>query len=179
MILPQVIRAEAEVIVDEVDRLSYTGQAPPLTGEEIESMLKENHMARICTHNKDGTIHAMPVAYGYVNGQILIMSITKSRKTRNIERNNDVTVLVDTQDPLRGILIYGKAEIDYDKVYEQAFSVMETLLGKMQKEKVQRVTKVYLDTFKSVIVKITSKHITTFDYTKDEVWKNFAKTYLE
>jgi len=159
--------------------LSYTGQAPPLTSEEIESMLKENHIARICTHNKDGTIHAMPVGYRYMNGQILIMSITESRKTRNIKRNNDITVLVDTQNPLRGILIYGKAEIDYDKVYEQAASVVEGTMGNMPKEKLERVTKAYLAAFKSVIVRITPKHITTFDYTRDEVWNNFLKTYLQ
>ena len=160
------------------DKLSSSGQAPPLTSEEIESMLKENQYVRICTHNKDGTIHAVPVSYRYMNGQIVIMSITKSRKNRNIERNNDVTVLIDTLDPLRGILIYGTAEIDRDNVYEQALAFMEALFHKMPKEKVQHITKAYLDAFESVIVKITPKHITTFDYTKDEVWKNFAKTYL-
>jgi len=159
--------------------LSYTGQTPPLTSEEIESTLKENHIARICTHNKDGTIHAAPVSYIYINGQILVLSITESRKTRNIKRNNDITVLVDTQNPLRGILIYGRAEIDYDKVYEQAASVIEGTMGNMPKEKLQRVTKAYLDTFKSVLVKITPKHIVTFDITKDGVWDNFLKTYLK
>jgi nitroimidazol reductase NimA-like FMN-containing flavoprotein (pyridoxamine 5'-phosphate oxidase superfamily) len=159
--------------------VSHTSQAPPLTSEEIESMLKENSIARICTHNKDGTIHAIPVSYRYINGEILILSIAKSRKNRNIERNNDVTVLVDTQNPLRGILIYGKAEIDYDKVYEQAVLVMETSLGNMPKEKLQRVTKAYLDAIKSVIVKITPKHITTFDYTKDDKYQNFLKTYIQ
>jgi hypothetical protein len=107
------------------------------------------------------------------------MSITKSRKNRNIERNNDVTVLIDTLDPLRGILIYGTAEIDYDNVYEQALTFMEALFHKMPKEKVQRITKAYLDAFQSVIVKITPKHITTFDYTKDVAWQNFLKTYLQ
>jgi len=161
--------------------LSYAGQAPPLTSEEIESLLKENHYARICTHNKDGTIHAMPVAYRYINGQILIMSLIKSRKNKNIERNNDVSVLVDTLDPLRGILIYGKAEIDYDNVYEQALTINETspaFIG-MPKEKLERITKAYVDTFRSVIVKITPKHVTTFDYTKDETWQGFLKTYLQ
>jgi len=162
-----------------VTRLSQTGQAPPLTSEEIESMLRENQYVRICTHNKDGTIHATPVAYRYINGQIEIMSITKSRKNRNIERNNDVTLLIDTLDPLRGILIYGTAEIDHDNVYEQSVSVMETFFHGMPKEKVRRITKAYLDAFESVIVKITPKHITTFDYTKDVAWQNFLKTYLQ
>ena len=159
------------------DKLS-SGQAPPLTSQEIESMLKENQYVRICTHNKDGTIHAVPVSYIYINGQIVIMSITKSRKNRNIERNNNVTVLIDTIDPLRGILVYGTAEIDRDNVYEQALTFMEALFHKMPKEKVQRITKAYLDAFESVIVKITPKHITTFDYTKDVAWQNFLKTYL-
>jgi len=144
-------------------------------------MLKGNHYLRICTHNRDGTIHAMPVAYRYLNGQILIMSLIKSRKTRNIETSNDVTVLVDTPDPLRGILIYGKAEIDYDNVYEQALRINETspaFMG-LPKEKLERITKACVDTFKSVIVRVTPKHFITFDYSKDEVWNNFVKTYLQ
>ena len=164
-----------------MSRLSYAGQAPPLTSEEIETMLKENHYARICTHNRDGTTHAVPVAYGYINGQILILSLFKSRKNKNIKRNNDVTVLIDTLDPLRGILIYGKAEIDCDNVYEQALGINETspAFHGMPKEKLQRVTKAYVDTWKNVILKITPKHITTFDYTKDEAWNNFVKAYLQ
>jgi nitroimidazol reductase NimA-like FMN-containing flavoprotein (pyridoxamine 5'-phosphate oxidase superfamily) len=99
-----------------VIRLSHTGQAPPLNSEEIESMLKENHYLRICTHNRDGTIHAAPVAYEYLNGKIVIVSHASTRKTRNIKRNDDVTVLIDTQNPIKGVLIYGKAEVDSDNV---------------------------------------------------------------
>jgi general stress protein 26 len=160
--------------------LSSTSQAPPLTNEEIESMLKENHYARLCTHNKDGTIHAIPVAYRYLNGQILIMSLIRSRKNKNIQRNNNVTVLIDTLDPIRGILIYGTAEIDHNNVYEQALTINEAspAFSSMPKEKMQRVTKAYVDTWKSVILKITPKHMTTFDYDKDVAWQNFLKTYL-
>ena len=144
-------------------------------------MLEENHYLRICTHNRDGTIHAMPVAYRYLDGKILIMSLINSRKNRNIERNNDVTVLVDTMDPLRGILIYGSAEMDYDNVYEQVLTINETspAFSAMPREKLEHVTKAYVDTYKLVIVKITPRHIVTFDFTKDEVWDNFAKTYLQ
>ena len=158
-------------------RLSDTCQAPPLTSEEIESMLKENRFARICTHNKDGTIHAMPIAYRYLNGQILILTNVKSRKIKNIERNNQVTVLVDTPE-LRGILIYGTAEIDYDNIYEKAPTILETarpVLG-LPKEKLERIAKTYVDTFKLIILKITPKHITTFDYSKYEAWSNWGKT---
>jgi hypothetical protein len=161
--------------------LSYTGQAPPLTSEEIESVLKQARYARICTHNKDGTIHAMPVAYKYINGQILIFSLLKSRKNKNIERNNDVTVLVDTENPLRGVLIYGTAKIDYDNIYEQTLTILETspIMRDKPREKQERITKAYIDAFKGAIVKITPRHIVTFDYAKDETWNNFLRTCLQ
>jgi nitroimidazol reductase NimA-like FMN-containing flavoprotein (pyridoxamine 5'-phosphate oxidase superfamily) len=161
--------------------LPNTHQAPPLTDEEVESMLKASRYARVCTHNKDGTIHAMPVAYRYINGQIVIISNAKSRKNRNVLRNNDVSVLIDTLDPLRGMLIYGTAEIDYDNIYEQAVQILEGAaeMRSMPKEKVRRITRAYLDAFESVIMKITPKHITTFDYTKDDTYQNFLKTYLQ
>jgi len=145
-----------------VKKLPYTDQAPPLTSEEIESLLKENNIARICSHNKDGTIHAVPVHYKYINGQIVMVFSDSSRKTRNIKRNNDVTVLIDTGRPFRGILIYGKAELGYDNVHQLAVSVHET--SGQPREKVERFVHAHLDPAKCVIVKVTPKRIVTFGY---------------
>jgi general stress protein 26 len=157
--------------------LSYTGQAPPLTAEEIESLLKENNTTRICTHNKDGTIHAAPVSYRYINGQIALLSYASSRKTRNIKRNNDVTVLIDTGSA-QGILIYGKAELDYDNVYQMALSVWEKTF-RAPRDKLERFVQIYLDKVKMVIVRVTPKRIISFDYTKDDVLNDLNKTYLQ
>jgi len=157
--------------------LSYNGKASPLTSEDIESMLKKNYRARICTHNKDGTIHAAPVSYMYMNGQIVIGSIASSRKTRNIRRNNNVTVLIDNE-KAQGILIYGKAKVEYDNVYQTALSVWEKEID-AQRDKVERFVKAYLDTVKYAIIRITPQHIVTFDTTKDEVYNNLVKTYLQ
>jgi len=161
-----------------VVNLSDTRQAPPLTSEEIESMLRGNRFARICTHNQDGTIHATPVSYRYINGQILILTNIKSHKVKNIERNNDVTVLVDEVKTLRGIQIHGTAEIEYDNIYEQAPTVLETAspLSGVAKEKVERIAKVYVDTFKLIVLKITPKNIESFDYGKYELWSDWGKT---
>jgi nitroimidazol reductase NimA-like FMN-containing flavoprotein (pyridoxamine 5'-phosphate oxidase superfamily) len=71
-------------------------------------MLKGNRFARICTHNEDGTIHATPVSYRYINGQILILTNIESRKVKNIERNNDVTVLVDEVNTLKAFKSTGQ-----------------------------------------------------------------------
>jgi nitroimidazol reductase NimA-like FMN-containing flavoprotein (pyridoxamine 5'-phosphate oxidase superfamily) len=159
-----------------VDRLSYTGQAPPLTAKEIESLLKKNIIARICTHNKDGTIHAAPVSYEYGNGQIVILSYASSLKTRNIKRNNNVTVLIDTE-TVQGVLIYGKAELGHDNVYQLAVSMWEKAF-RAPKDKIERLVKAYLGKVEFVIIKITPQRIVTFDYTKDDVYNSLIKTYL-
>ena len=175
-ILPQVIRTEGQNTVCTVDRLSYTGQAPPLTAKEIESLLKKNIIARICTHNKDGTIHAAPVSCEYRNGQIVILSYVSSLKTKNIKRNNNVTVLIDTES-VQGVLIYGKAELGHENVYQLAISMWEKAF-RAPKDKVERLVKAYLDKVKFVVVRITPQRIVTFDYTKDDVYNSLVKTYL-
>jgi nitroimidazol reductase NimA-like FMN-containing flavoprotein (pyridoxamine 5'-phosphate oxidase superfamily) len=176
-VLTQVIRTGKEDSINEADILSYTGLPPPLTSEDIEPMLKENYRARICTHNKDGTIHAAPVSYKYMNGQIVIGSIASSRKTRNIKRNNNVTVLIDNE-KAQGVLVYGKAKVEYDNVYQTALLMWEKELG-AQRDKAERFVKAYLDMVKYAIVRITPQRIVTFDQTKDEVWNNLVKTYLQ
>jgi len=157
--------------------LSYTGQAPPLTNDEIESLLRENNTARICTYNKDGSIHAMPVSYRYLNGQIVFLSYAVSRKTRNIKRNNDVTVLIDNERS-QGILIYGKAELEYDNAYEWALLVWERIFP-APRDKFERFVQAALEKVKMVTVKVTSKRMVSFDFTKDDVFNNLIKTYLQ
>jgi general stress protein 26 len=83
-----------------------------LTREEIESFLKEAKIARFCSHNNDETIHAAPVWFKYENGIIVILTPDHSLKARNVKRNKDVSILIDVEKPPRGVLIYGKAELD-------------------------------------------------------------------
>jgi len=93
--------------------MSYT-QSPHLTDEEIQILLTEAKVARICTFNEDGTIHAVPIWFKYENGQFTIASPEKSRKTRNILRNNNLTLLIDVEGPpTRGVIVYGKGEVDF------------------------------------------------------------------
>ena len=112
-----------------------------------------------------------------MNGQIVIGSIASSRKTRNIERNKNVTVLIDNE-KAQGILIYGKAKVEYDNVYQTALSVWEKAIH-APRDKVERLVKAYLDTVKYVIIKITPEHIVTFDTIKDDVYNNLVKNYLQ
>ena len=76
-----------------------------------------------------------------------------------------------------GILIYGKARVEYNNVYQTALSVWEKAIH-APRDKVERLVKAYLDTVKYVIIKITPQHIVTFDTTKDDVFNNLVKTYI-
>jgi len=98
---------------------------------EIESFLKEAKIARFCSLNDNGTIHAAPVWFKYEKGKIVILTPDHSRKARNVKRNKKVTILVDVEKPPRGVLIYGKAELDNEFELEPtAISICEKYMSK-------------------------------------------------
>jgi hypothetical protein len=119
----------------------------------------------------------MPVSYRYIDGQIVMASIASSRKTRNIKRNNNVTVLIDNKNA-QGILIYGKAKLEYDNIHATVVSIWETAFS-APRDKVERLVRAYLDKVKYVVVRITPQRTVTFDYTKDDVYNNLVKTHLQ
>ena len=149
--------------------MGYT-QAPPLKSEEIESFLREAKIARFCSLNRDGTIHAVPVWFRYENGQIVVVTPVASCKARNVKRNCNVTVLVDVEKwPQKGVIVYGKADLEHPASYEEHMSATVPLCEKyMPRDKAETWCK---DLFKisgpwaKIIVK--PKHLASFDYTKD------------
>jgi nitroimidazol reductase NimA-like FMN-containing flavoprotein (pyridoxamine 5'-phosphate oxidase superfamily) len=57
-----------------------------MTMQETESFLREAKVARFCSFNRDGTIHAAPVWYKYENGEIIAATLPTRRKARNVRR---------------------------------------------------------------------------------------------
>ncbi len=97
---------------------------------EIETLLKEARIARVCCHNEDGTIHATPTWFRYENGFVRIPIMSDSRKARNIKRNKNVTILIDVVNPPKGVIIYGTAVLDDVDVIAKAISVNEKYQSK-------------------------------------------------
>ena len=148
---------------------SYT-QPPPLTEGEIESVLRQAKVARLCSQNKDGTIHAVPISYRYENRKITVLSPTRSRKTQNLERNQNVTLLVDISKKNtwpKGVVIYGKAELSHATLGEA------TLLCEkyMPKAKAKNYAKGLLNLAKWSRITIKPEYMTSFDYAKDQDYK--------
>jgi len=142
-----------------------------LTREEIESFFKEAKTARFCSLNDDGTIHAAPVWFQYENGKIVILTPAHSCKARNVKHNKNVSILIDTETPTRGVLIYGTAEArTLDNEFELEPAAVSMSEKYVSKEEAKRLAFYFFPKLTNW-VKITVKpeRIASFDYTKDEV----------
>lgn len=149
----------------------YT-QSPPLTETEIDSFLTRAKIARLCSMNKNGSIHAAPVWFLYENGEIAISTPEASRKARNIRRNSSVTILVDetgsSDNPTKGVIIYGDAKIIGEADQKWGVSLFEKYFSKEEAEStMKRVQKVS----KWMKVVVSPTRIASFDYGKDTTWR--------
>lgn len=155
--------------------MKYT-QAPPLTEEEIDALLKEANTARICSLYPDGTIHAATVNYRYESGCIYICTPRHSRKARNILRNKNVTVLIDvvgsTLSAFKGIMIQGRAEVK-ETSFPEMLSISETW---MPGDRVEAYTKRLFGMTTWVTIRFEPARTASWDYGKDEA---FAAVFQE
>jgi general stress protein 26 len=135
-----------------------------LTKEEIESLLKEARTARFCSHNNDGTIHAAPVWFKYESGKIVILTPGHSRKAGNVRRNRNVSILIDLEKPTRGVLIYGKAELDdrFD-LESTAVSIAEKYMSKETAKEQWRT--VCPPSVSWLRISVKPERLASFDYT--------------
>jgi hypothetical protein len=140
-------------------------QMPPLTLEETESFLRQPRIARLGTINEDGTIHLAPIFFKYEDGEIILGTQEVSRRVRNIQRNPNVTLLVDENVPtLQAVLIYGKAKLEYDDVVQKRITIFEqyNTPSDQAREKAEGLC----NKWKSVIIRIKPVRIVSFDYAK-------------
>jgi PPOX class probable F420-dependent enzyme len=79
---------------------------------EVAVFLAERHSATMCTLNWDGSVHAVAMWYGFVDGRLAVHTKAKSQKARNLERDPRTTWLVESgqqYDELRGVELVGRA----------------------------------------------------------------------
>ena len=81
-----------------------------MTTEEIDAFLNERRVATMCTTNADGSIHAVAMWYGFVDGCLAFETKLKSQKVANLRRNPNLTVALE--DGLRETIAYFRARLD-------------------------------------------------------------------
>jgi PPOX class probable F420-dependent enzyme len=109
-------------------------KAIEMTPEEVEAFLAERRPMTMCSIGPDGSIHAVAMWYGFMEGAIAVETKTKSQKVQNLRRDPRLTLLFedgDYYDELRGVELVGKAEIidDPERLWPLGVSVFERYYG--------------------------------------------------
>jgi PPOX class probable F420-dependent enzyme len=105
-----------------------------MTPEEIDSFLQEGRTATMCSMHPDGSIHAVAMWYGFLDGAVTFETKAKSQKVQNLKRDPHLTVLVEAgerYEELRGVELVGQARIvdDPDSIWKLGVSVWERYVG--------------------------------------------------
>ena len=141
-------------------------QAPPFANnQEIEAFLAKPLLARLSSHNADGTIHIAPIYYLYENGEFLFGTQEQSRKVNNIQRDQHVTVLIDAYEPiLQSVLAYGEAVLDYEDVVKKRIKILDRYYESTSQA--QAFAERLARAWKTVIIHVKPSRIITTDYSK-------------
>jgi len=105
-----------------------------MTPAELKKYLAEAQTIIITTIGPNGYPHPMPMWYGVEDdGTVVMTTFTKSQKIRNIERDPRCSLLVESgtqYSELRGVVIYGKAELVTD--HEEKLGILARVTLKNQ-----------------------------------------------
>lgn len=143
-------------------------QAIRMTPEEIDHFLAERRSMTMCSMSRDGSIHAVAMWYGFLDGCVTVETKAKSQKVQNLRRDPRLTLLFEDGDyyeELRGVELVGKAEIvdDPDKLWTLGVSVFERYYGTYSDD-----MKPFLETMlhKRVAIKLLVERTVSWDHRK-------------
>ena len=114
--------------------------------------------------NPDGSIHLVPVWFKYEDGDILIGTEERTRKAKNVKRNKNVTLLIDSHErPYKGVLIYGQAPLDHDDALGKRNSI---LARHIPADIAQKVGTDLASQFALITIRIKPQRIISYDDAK-------------
>ena len=143
-------------------------KAIQMTPAEVEAFLAERRNMTMCSIAPDGSIHAVAMWYGFLDGCVTVETKSKSQKVQNLRRDPRLTLLFEDGDyyeELRGVELVGKAEIidDPDKLWELGISVYERYNGPYSDE-LKPILEIMLH--KRVAVKLNVERTVSWDHRK-------------
>ncbi|HEY1228349.1 MAG TPA: pyridoxamine 5'-phosphate oxidase family protein [Ramlibacter sp.] len=92
-----------------------------MSDAEIEAFLASARKLQIASINPDGTPHLVTMYYADLDGDLAFWTYGKAQKAVNLRRDPRITCLLEdgvAYDKLRGVTVYGEAELieDYEQV---------------------------------------------------------------
>ena len=139
-----------------------------MTPDEVDAFLHERRAMTMCTINFDGSIHAVAMWYGFVDGSIGIETKAKAQKAVNLSRDPGMTCMFEDGDyyeELRGVELVGKAEVidDPEKMWELGVNLFERYYGAYDDE-----LRPFVETMlnKRIVAKLHVERTVSWDHRK-------------
>jgi len=139
-----------------------------MTPEEVDAFIRERRPMTLCSINHDGTIHAVAMWYGFLEGCVAVETKAKSQKAQNLGRNPTITCLFedgDTYEELRGVELVGRAEIvdDPDRMFSLGVDLFERYYGTYSED-----LRPFVETMlnKRVVIKLHVDRTVSWDHRK-------------
>ncbi len=84
-----------------------------ISDSAVQQMLSGRYIASLATQNPDASVHVVAVWYWSDGAEVYIGTSSRSRKAKNLQRNSQVSLMIDGRDPQaqRGISITGTARL--------------------------------------------------------------------
>jgi PPOX class probable F420-dependent enzyme len=139
-----------------------------MTNAEIDEFLSAPNHLTACTINHDGSIHAVAMFYGFLDGTLAFQTKGKSQKILNLRRDPRLTCLVEggsAYSELRGVELVGRGEIVEEQapLLELIIDVRRRYVGPYtneQRSDVERTAK------NRVVVKLHVDRVVSWDHSK-------------
>src|SRR5207253_5866924 len=78
-----------------------------MSDTEVAQFLNERHTMSVATNGRDSYPHLVAMWYGFLDGKPAFWTYARSQKTRNLERDNRITCMIEDGDSyatLRGVM---------------------------------------------------------------------------
>ena len=139
-----------------------------MTPEEVDAFLVDRTVATMCSLNADGSIHAVAMWYGFIDGCVAFETKLKSQKVQNLRRNPNLTVALeagDSYEQLRGVSLVGKASFieGLENMLPLGISVFDRYQGAYTEE-MKPFVEIMLN--KRLVVKLNVERTISWDHRK-------------
>jgi PPOX class probable F420-dependent enzyme len=143
-----------------------------MTDDEVREFLDQTKTMIICSVGKDGVPHPMPMWFGLEeDGAVVMTTFTKSQKIQNLKRDPRVSLLAEageTYSELRGVVIYGSAEIDAE--VENVFETLRKVsvrMGTVRAEDTEAVREGLIASAKKrCLIRVRPEKVVSWDHRK-------------
>ena len=139
-----------------------------MTEKEVDAFLHERRPVTLCSINHDGSIHAVAMWYGYLEGCLAFETKAKSQKVQNLRRNPRITAMAEDGDyyeELRGVELVGRAEIveEPDRMWVLGVDLFERYYAPYTEE-----LRPFIETMlnKRVVIKVNVERVVSWDHRK-------------